>query len=131
MPEVHETVQELVRVVSKVVLLHLPLLQQMPTFGALWQKVLELLIHATSTHNEALVEAVPEALKNMLLVMHAKVRSFPPPPRCGGPHHLGPSKHVNRPPALPHSSQQPVVVVSHCDQESGWHVTDGSSDALG
>ena len=56
-----------------------------PTFPALWASALHALAECTKPRSEELAEAVPEALKNMLLVMAAQgvltpawtVRSLP------------------------------------------------------
>ena len=55
---------------SKVFLQHLGPLLQLPTFTALWLTLLDLIdkyMHAE--HNDLLAEAVPEMMKNLLLVM--------------------------------------------------------------
>jgi len=59
-----------VTLLSKVFLHHLATLLTLPSFSRLWLRALELLqsyLHAPN--NELLLEAVPETLKNMLLVM--------------------------------------------------------------
>ena len=59
-----------VTLLSKVFLHHLAALLALPNFSVLWLRALELLqsyVHAPD--NELLLEAVPETLKNMLLVM--------------------------------------------------------------
>eukprot|EP00877_Chromochloris_zofingiensis_P013112 jgi/Chrzof1/8054/UNPLg00099.t1 len=70
MPQVDLTVRELVRVVTKMILLYLPQLQLSPGFSKLWTAVLHALTAAHASGSEVLAEAVPEALKNALLMMH-------------------------------------------------------------
>jgi hypothetical protein len=58
------------KLLSKVFLHHLAALLTLPNFSVLWLRLLELLqsyLHAPN--NELLIEAVPETLKNLLLVM--------------------------------------------------------------
>lgn len=60
-----------VTLLSKALLHHLSSLLSLDQFSLLWLRALELLqsyLHAPN--NELLLEAVPETLKNMLLVMH-------------------------------------------------------------
>lgn len=66
--------RELVRCVSKMVLLHHPLLEGLPKFGKIWRDILDALLQTLAGNkSEALAEAVPEALKNMLLVLQSQV----------------------------------------------------------
>ena len=59
-----------VTLLSKGLLHHLAGLLSLPTFSLLWLRALELLQSYThAPNNELLLEAVPETLKNMLLVM--------------------------------------------------------------
>jgi brefeldin A-resistance guanine nucleotide exchange factor 1 len=61
----------------KVVLLFSEQLQQLPAFGSMWRAILECLGSAMtgcSGKSEILAEAIPEALKNMLLVWQTRVR---------------------------------------------------------
>lgn len=53
-------------------------LQELPTFGTTWQAILDCLGGAMAggaAKSELLAEAIPEALKNMLLVLGSKVRA--------------------------------------------------------
>lgn len=73
LPQADVTMRELVRSVSKMVLLFLPQLGPLPLFGALWRTILDILVSVVvSSKSEVLSEAVPEALKNMLLVLREK-----------------------------------------------------------
>ncbi|MEW5304445.1 MAG: hypothetical protein WDW36_007055 [Sanguina aurantia] len=73
MPQADATVRELVRCVSKMVLLHHPLLEGLPKFGKIWRDILDALLQTLAgNRSEALAEAVPEALKNMLLVLQSQ-----------------------------------------------------------
>ncbi|GFR51100.1 hypothetical protein Agub_g13429 [Astrephomene gubernaculifera] len=102
MPQCDVTVRELVRALSKMVLLYHSQLESLPSFGSVWRGILEVLaaaaaantaqvarsgggsggggglsaaaVAAAPTHpaGEVLAEALPEALKNMLLVLHSK-----------------------------------------------------------
>jgi hypothetical protein len=63
----------LIRAIVKVVLLFSEQLQQLPSFPAVWRAILECVGSAMSTKSEVLTEAIPEALKNMLLVLKTKV----------------------------------------------------------
>ena len=59
-----------VTLLSKVLLHHLASLLTLPNFSLLWLRALELLqSYLNAPNNELLLEAVPETLKNMLLVM--------------------------------------------------------------
>lgn len=55
------------------ILLYLPQLQLSPGFSKLWTAVLHALTAAHASGSEVLAEAVPEALKNALLMMHDMV----------------------------------------------------------
>ena len=59
-----------VTLLSKVFLHHLAVLLTLPNFSVLWLRALELLqSYLRAPNNELLLEAVPETLKNLLLVM--------------------------------------------------------------
>ena len=59
-----------VTLLSKVFLHHLATLLTLPNFSVLWLRALELLqSYLRAPNNELLLEAVPETLKNLLLVM--------------------------------------------------------------
>ena len=59
-----------VTLLSKTFLHHLSTLLTLPNFSALWLRALELLqSYLKAPNNETLLEAVPETLKNLLLVM--------------------------------------------------------------
>ena len=59
-----------VSLLSKVFLHHLHTLVELPTFHLIWLRALELLEQFMKCpNNDMLLEAVPETLKNMLLVM--------------------------------------------------------------
>lgn len=69
-PGLEETRMRAATVLSKVFLHHLTPLQTLPTFTALWMTILDFMdkyMHVE--HSDLLYEAVPESLKNMLLVM--------------------------------------------------------------
>lgn len=69
-PGLEETRMRAATVLSKVFLHHLNPLQALPTFTALWMTILDFMdkyMHVE--HSDLLYEAVPESLKNMLLVM--------------------------------------------------------------
>ncbi|WIA18254.1 hypothetical protein OEZ85_009722 [Tetradesmus obliquus] len=70
MPQAEVTVAELVRVVSKAMLLHLPVLVALPGFASLWLAVLGALAAAAATGSEALSEAAAAALQNLLIMLH-------------------------------------------------------------
>jgi hypothetical protein len=70
------TVGELVRVVSKAMLLHLPVLVAQPGFAALWVAVLSALAAAAATGNETLSDAAAAALQNLLIMLHEMVSLF-------------------------------------------------------
>ncbi|PNW80894.1 hypothetical protein CHLRE_07g334100v5 [Chlamydomonas reinhardtii] len=75
MPQCDVTVRELVRALSKMVLLYHTQLESLATFGAIWRGILDVLAAAAAANRqqgEVLAEALPEALKNMLLVLHSK-----------------------------------------------------------
>jgi hypothetical protein len=63
------TVGELVRVVSKAMLLHLPVLVAQPGFASLWVAVLSALAAAAATGNETLSDAAAAALQNLLIML--------------------------------------------------------------
>lgn len=67
------TVSELVRVVSKAMLLQLPQLVTQPGFSALWLAVLSSLAAAAASGNEALSDAAAAALQNLLIMLHEMV----------------------------------------------------------
>ena len=59
-----------VTLLSKVFLHHLNALLSLPNFSVLWLRALELLqSYLRAPNHELLMEAVPETLKNLLLVM--------------------------------------------------------------
>ena len=59
-----------VTLLSKVFLHHLAALLALPNFSVLWLRALELLqSYLRAPNHELLMEAVPETLKNLLLVM--------------------------------------------------------------
>uniref|UniRef100_A0A0K0G494 SEC7 domain-containing protein n=1 Tax=Strongyloides venezuelensis TaxID=75913 RepID=A0A0K0G494_STRVS len=65
-----ETRVRAIQLVCKVLLNHLNSLQTLPSFTRLWLKLLESMKNYLSTERcETLVEAVPESLKNMILVL--------------------------------------------------------------
>ncbi|KYM98687.1 Golgi-specific brefeldin A-resistance guanine nucleotide exchange factor 1 [Cyphomyrmex costatus] len=69
-PSVNETRLRAAMLLSKVFLLHLTPLLTLPGFLPLWLTVLELLrAYMHADNSELLFEAIPESLKNMLLVM--------------------------------------------------------------
>jgi hypothetical protein len=72
-PQVDQTVHELVRVVTKMVLLYLPSLAPSPAWPALWVGVLGALSAAAGSGSEVLAEGVPPALQNLLLMLHDRV----------------------------------------------------------
>jgi hypothetical protein len=67
------TVAELVRVVSKAMLLHLPVLVAQPGFASLWVAVLNALAAAAATGSETLSEASAAVLQNLLIMLHELV----------------------------------------------------------
>jgi brefeldin A-resistance guanine nucleotide exchange factor 1 len=74
------TVRDLVKTLSKAVLLYHSQLVTQPNFGVLWRSMMGGLVAVVTTASmprgcgsEVLGEAVPESAKNMLLVMHSKV----------------------------------------------------------
>ncbi|KXZ43437.1 hypothetical protein GPECTOR_90g523 [Gonium pectorale] len=79
MPQCDVTVRELVRALSKMVLLYHTQLHSLgpQPFAAVWRGILDGLAAAAAANKpppagEVLAEALPEALKNMLLVLHSK-----------------------------------------------------------
>eukprot|EP00878_Enallax_costatus_P015929 GHUV01016699.1.p1 GENE.GHUV01016699.1~~GHUV01016699.1.p1 ORF type:complete len:757 (+),score=260.66 GHUV01016699.1:586-2856(+) len=70
MPQAEVTVSELVRVVSKALLLQLPQLVTQPGFPTLWLAVLSSLSAAAASGNEALSDAAAAALQNLLIMLH-------------------------------------------------------------
>ena len=89
-----------VTLLSKVFLHHLNTLLTLPNFSVLWLRALELLqSYLRAPNNETLFEAVPETLKNLLLVMGSTplaprpARPTPPgtPPDGTAPHTPEPS----------------------------------------
>lgn len=69
------TQRELIRAVVKVVLLYAEPFDALPSFGSTWRAILDCLGTAMAggaPKSELLAEAIPEALKNMLLVLSAK-----------------------------------------------------------
>lgn len=67
------TVSELVRVVGKAMLLHLPQLVQQPGFSALWVAVLNSLAAAAAAGPEGLNDASAAALQNLIIMLHEMV----------------------------------------------------------
>lgn len=67
------TVSELVRVVGKAMLLHLPQLVQQPGFAALWVAVLNSLAAAAAAGPEGLNDASAAALQNLIIMLHEMV----------------------------------------------------------
>ncbi len=56
----------------------MPQLASLPSFSSVWRSILDVLAAAAAANRkegEVLAEALPEALKNMLLVLHSKVRT--------------------------------------------------------
>ncbi|KAG2488975.1 hypothetical protein HYH03_012417 [Edaphochlamys debaryana] len=75
MPQCDVTVRELVRALSKMVLLYHTQLEGLASFGVVWRGILDVMAAAAAANRhqgEVLAEALPEALKNMLLVLHSK-----------------------------------------------------------
>ncbi|KAF8061912.1 hypothetical protein HT031_004172 [Scenedesmus sp. PABB004] len=70
MPQADVTVSELVRVVSKAMLLHLPSLASQPGFAGLWTAVLGALQAAAGGGSEVAGEAAAAALQNLLIMLH-------------------------------------------------------------
>ncbi|KAF6262923.1 hypothetical protein COO60DRAFT_554878 [Scenedesmus sp. NREL 46B-D3] len=70
MPQAEVTVAELVRVVSKAMLLHLPVLVAQPGFASLWLAVLSALAAAAAAGSETLSDAAAAALQNLLIMLH-------------------------------------------------------------
>jgi hypothetical protein len=70
------TVSELIRVVGKATLLHLPVLAQQPSFPALWGAVLAALGAAAAVGGPeaALADAAAAALQNLIIMLHEMVR---------------------------------------------------------
>lgn len=64
---------ELVRVVGKAMLLHLPQLVQQPGFSALWVAVLNSLAAAAAAGPEGLNDASAAALQNLIIMLHEMV----------------------------------------------------------
>eukprot|EP00775_Hariotina_reticulata_P002968 gene2968-3253_t len=69
-PQAEVTVSELVRIVSKVMLLYLPQLTAQPGFPSLWVAVLSALSAAAATGNEVLNDAAAAALQNLLIMLN-------------------------------------------------------------
>lgn len=67
------TVAELVRVVGKAMLLHLPQLVQQPGFAGLWVGVLNALAAAAAAGPEGLNDAAAAALQNLIIMLHEMV----------------------------------------------------------
>jgi hypothetical protein len=67
------TVSELVRVVGKAMLLHLPQLAHQPGFSALWVAVLSSLAAAAAAGPEGLNDASAAALQNLIIMLHEMV----------------------------------------------------------
>lgn len=67
---------ELVRVVSKSMLLYLPQLVAQPGFNSLWLAVLSSLGAAAATGSETLSDASGAALQNLLIMLHDMVRDW-------------------------------------------------------
>ncbi|KAK9828895.1 hypothetical protein WJX72_002652 [[Myrmecia] bisecta] len=68
-PDCDKTLRMGVNMVNKAILQYLQVLVPEPDFPDVWVRVLQVLQACTKNHSEELSEAVPEALKNMLLVM--------------------------------------------------------------
>lgn len=73
------TVSELVRVVGKAMLLHLPQLVKQPSFSALWVAVLNCLAAAAAAGPEGLNDAAAAALQNLIIMLHEMVSSLVQP----------------------------------------------------
>jgi len=72
-----ETKLRAAMMLSKVFLQHLSPLSSLPTFTALWLTILDFLAQFVSTAStDLLVDALPESLKNMLLVMDTSGRQL-------------------------------------------------------
>lgn len=71
-PDADKSLRLAVATLTKTVLHYLPQLLQDSRFPDVWSKVLIVLQSCTRNASEELAEAVPEAVKNMLLVMAAK-----------------------------------------------------------
>ncbi|GIL44250.1 hypothetical protein Vafri_1768 [Volvox africanus] len=75
MPQCDVTVRDLVRALSKMVLLFHAQLSSLPSFGRVWRGILDVMAGAAVVNSrkdgEVLSEALPEAAKNMLLVLHS------------------------------------------------------------
>lgn len=67
------TVSELIRIVSKAMLLQLPQLVTQPGFPALWLAVLSSLSAAAASGHEGLSDAAAAALQNLLIMLHDMV----------------------------------------------------------
>ncbi|KAK2726101.1 hypothetical protein QYM36_000531, partial [Artemia franciscana] len=66
---IDETRMRASALLSKVFLQHLQLLVVLPTFTALWLMILESMEKYSKTESDLLADAIPESMKNMLLVM--------------------------------------------------------------
>ena len=66
---IDETKLRAAMMLSKVFLQHLASLSGLPTFSALWLSILDLIGQFSVTASDILADALPESLKNMLLVM--------------------------------------------------------------
>ncbi|GLC38754.1 hypothetical protein PLESTM_000772100 [Pleodorina starrii] len=77
MPQCDVTVCELVRALSKMVLLFHPQLASLASFGRVWRGILDVMVGAATANSrrdgEVLAEALPEAAKNMLLVLRSNI----------------------------------------------------------
>jgi len=68
-PEMDKTARIALLMLSKAYLQFLPSLTELPTFSEIWLETLSILDLCNSCSSDELSEAVPEALKNMILVM--------------------------------------------------------------
>ncbi|KAL3131638.1 hypothetical protein ABBQ38_007935 [Trebouxia sp. C0009 RCD-2024] len=71
-PGVDRSLRISLNMVTKALLQYLMLLAPDPDFPELWARILQVLQDCTKNRNEELNEAVPETLKNVLLVMAAR-----------------------------------------------------------
>jgi len=68
-PEMDKTARIAVLMLSKCFLQYLPSLVDLPEFSQVWMEALSILDLCNNCNSDELAESVPEALKNMLLVM--------------------------------------------------------------
>lgn len=71
-PQADVTLREMLKAISKLLLLYLTQLRAQPSFGSTWRAHLELLQAGAGKGSDVLTESVPEATKNLFLVLHAK-----------------------------------------------------------